>query len=418
MASIIDFCVSHKRPSQKDGFDICIGNPPYISAPTQIASPELNEQRQRIVACKKYKSLNEKWDLYVPFMELGLQLLCHKGVFSMIVPYPLTNQKYGKKLRKMIAEEYHLLEIADLNGTKIFENATVSNCIPFIQSSKPEGELRITQIFEEKTIREVLRKNQEALKQDEKNYVWNLTEEERAGNRFSHMNVLGDFCYISKGMVVNAHENVEKGAFKKEDLISLHFDEVHSRKYLEAKDIDKYKVRRVRYLEWDTERCPDKLSRPTFRELYDCPKLIMNCLGTINVTIDTEEHFLHNHSIYCAILWKDLKGVNNKSISSSIKKFCKHNRKDMETLSGSVDLYYLLGILNSSMADQLLADQRGGDYHIYPEHIRNLPIPVPEKNIQESIGNIAKEILRCRETNEDYSELDVKLNGLVAALYQ
>ena len=90
----------------------------------------------------------------------------------------------------------------------------------------------------------------------------------------------------------------------------------------------------------------------------------------------------------------------------------------METLSKEVDLYYLLGILNSSMADQLLADQRGGDYHIYPEHIRNLPIPVPEKNIQESIGNIAKEILRRRETNADYSELEEQLNGLVAALYQ
>lgn len=406
------------RPSNRGGFDITIGNPPYISAPTQIASPELNEQRQRIVASKKYKSLNEKWDLYVPFMELGMQLLCPNGVFSMIVPYPLTNQKYGKKLRKMIAEEYRLLEIADLNGTKIFENATVSNCIPFIQSSQPEGELRITKIFEDKTIREVLSKSPEALKQDEKNYVWNLTEEERTGNHFANMNVLGDFCYISKGMVVNAHENIEKGAFKKEDLISLHFDDVHSRKYLEAKDIDKYQVRRVRYLEWNTERCPDKLSRPTFRELYDRPKLIMNCLGTINVTIDIKEHFLHNHSIYCAILWKDLKGVNNKSISSSIKKFCKHNRADMETLSGNVDLYYLLGILNSSMANQLLADQRGGDYHIYPEHIRNLPIPVPQREAQNAIGVIAKEILLRREENIDYSELEEQLNGLVAVLYQ
>lgn len=305
------------RPS-KEGFDIVIGNPPYISAPTQIVSPELNEQRKRIVASKKYKSLNEKWDLYVPFMELGLQLLCPKGIFAMIVPYPLTNQKYGKKLRKMLAEEYRLLEIADLNGTKIFENATVSNCIPFIQNSQPNGELRITQIFEDKIIREVLSKSPGALKQDDKNYVWNLTEEERTGNRFANMNVLGDFCYISKGMVVNANENTEKGAFRKEDLISDSLDAIHCRKYIEAKDIDKYQVKRVRYLEWNTERCPDKLSRPTFRELYDRPKLIMNCLGTINVTIDTEEHFLHNHSIYCAVLWKDLKDVINKSISSSV----------------------------------------------------------------------------------------------------
>ena len=116
----------------------------------------------------------------------------------MIVPYPLTNQKYGKKLRKMIAEEYRLLEIADLNGTKIFENATVSNCIPFIQNSQPLGELRITQIFEDRIIREVLRKTPEELKQDEKKYVWNLTEEERTGNRFANMNVLGDTVILAQ----------------------------------------------------------------------------------------------------------------------------------------------------------------------------------------------------------------------------
>lgn len=418
MVSIIKFPVLVKRPSNGGGFDIVIGNPPYINAPTQIASPELNEQRQHIVASKKYKSLNEKWDLYIPFMELGMQLLCLNGIFSMIVPYPLTNQKYGKKLRKMIAEEYRLLEIADLNGTKIFENATVSNCIPFIQNSQPKGELRITQIFEDKSIREVLSKSPEALKQDNKNYVWNLTEEERTGNRFANMNVLGDFCYISVGMVVNANEKDAKGAFKKEDLISDSYDTIHCRKYIEAKDIDKYQVKRVRYLEWDTERCPDKLRRPTFRELYDCPKLLINRLGILKVYLDMDTHFLHSDSMFCAVLWKDLNGIYNKSISSSIKKFCKYNRVEMEALSGEVSLHYLLGILNSSMADQLLADQRGGDYHIYPEHIRNLPIPIPQREVQNAIGEIAKQILHLRETNTSYSELEEQLNGLVAALYQ
>ena len=354
----------------------------------------------------------------MPFMELGLQLLCPKGIFAMIVPYPLTNQKYGKKLRKMLAEEYRLLEIADLNGTKIFENATVSNCIPFIQNSQPEGELRITQIFEDKIIREVLSKSPEELKQDNKNYVWNLTEEERTGNRFANMNVLGDFCYISVGMVVNANEKDAQGAFKKEDLISDSYDAIHCRKYIEAKDIDKFQVKRVRYLEWNTERCPDKLRRPTFRELYDCPKLLINRLGVLKVYLDMDTHFLHSDSMFCAVLWKDLKGVYNKSLSSSIKKFCKHNRAAMESLSEKVDLYYLLGILNSSMADQLLADQRGGDYHIYPEHIRNLPIPISQREVQNSIGIIAKEILHRREKNTDYSELEEQLNGLVEALYQ
>ena len=369
------------------------------------------------MACKKYKSLNEKWDLYVPFMELGLQLLSPNGVFSMIVPYPLTNQKYGKKLRKMIVEEYCLLEIADLSGTKIFENATVSNCIPFIQNSPPKGELRITQLFGDKTFRNVLRKSPETLKQDENKYVWNLTEERRNGNRFANMNVLGDFCYISVGMVVNADEKKAKGVFKKEDLICDIYDDIHCRKYIEAKDIDMYQVKRIRYLEWNTERCPDKLRRPTFRELYDRPKLIMNCLGTINVTIDVEEHFLHNHSIYCAILWKDLKGVNNKSISSSIKKFCKHTRAEMEALSGEVDLLYLLGVLNSSMAGQLLADQRGGDYHIYPEHIRNLPIPIATSKQQEEIAQLVRVIMEKIHGGQDSEAEQQKVNQMVSALY-
>ena len=90
----------------------------------------------------------------------------------------------------------------------------------------------------------------------------------------------------------------------------------------------------------------------------------------------------------------------------------------MEALSEEVSLYYLLGILNSSMADQLLTDQRGGDYHIYPEHIRNLPIPVPQRKVQNAIGEITKQILHLRKTNTDYFELEEQLDGLVAALYQ
>ena len=165
------------------------------------------------------------------------------------------------------------------------------------------------------------------------------------------------------------------------------------------------------------KRCPDKLRHPTFRELYDRPKLIMNCLGTINVTIDVEEHFLHNHSIYCAILWKDLKGINNKSISSSIKKFCKHTRTEMEALSSEVDLLFLLGVLNSSMVGKLLADQRGGDYHIYPEHIRNLPIPIATSKQQEEIAQLVRIIMEKIHGGQDCETEQQKVNQIVSTLY-
>ena len=73
-------------------------------------------------------------------------------ILGWIIPYPFTNQTYGKLLREKIINEYNLLEVADLNGTKIFDHATVSNCIPVIEKGKPSGKCVITHINDQKQI--------------------------------------------------------------------------------------------------------------------------------------------------------------------------------------------------------------------------------------------------------------------------
>ena len=198
------------RPS-KQGFDIVIGNPPYISAPTQVANPKLANQRKRIIDSKQYKSLYQKWDLYIPFMELGISHMCADGgVMTMIVPYPLSNQMYAEKLRKMFTHEYNLYKVVDLSGTKIFDNATVSNCIPFVCKAKQQEYIAIAHINEQKQITTDFKQPLVKLRQDEKSEVWNLTQEQRQTNRHPNMRILGDFCYISVGMVLNADEKQQK----------------------------------------------------------------------------------------------------------------------------------------------------------------------------------------------------------------
>lgn len=401
------------------GFDIVIGNPPYISAPSQEKSSHLKEQRTALKDGKNYKSLHQKWDLYIPFIEFGLQSLRNNGFISMIVPYPVSNQTYALKIREMMANEYNIAEVTDLNGTKVFENATVSNCILFVEKAKPQNNIAISHIDKHKVITCSYYKTVDDLVQDKETGVWNLTQEKRETSRHSAMPVLGDYCYISVGMVVNADEKTEKGAFAKEDLISNTQDEIHSRKYIEAKDIEKFRIKKVRYLEWDTDRCPDKLRRPTFRELYEPAKLVMNCLGRINAALDGKDKFLHNHSIYCAVRWRDLKGVNNKSISASVKRYSNLDRDKMEALSEGVSLKYLLGIINSKYADILLTDQRGGDYHIYPEHIRNIPIPAADIQQQQSIVNLVDQILAAKAANPaaDTSVLESEIDRMVYNIY-
>ena len=404
----------------KYGFDIVIGNPPYISAPMQVANPKLSEQREKLMKSKRYKSLFQKWDLYIPFIELGIQLNKRNGICTMIVPFPLTNQFYAKVLRKMLVEENDMFELVDLNGTKVFENATVSNCIPFIRKASWTEKTWISNIDEKRRIHRIVEKPITELVQDTKTYVWNVTEEKRETNRHANMHVLGDFCYISKGMVLNSDENSEEKKFVKADLISEIQDEIHCRKFLEGKDCAKYVANKFRYLEYNTERVPDKCSRPTFRELYTTPKLMFNRLGELQVFFDEEGDFTTSDAMFVCVLWKDLHGVENKSITLSIKKFSTMTRVDMEKLSETVDLRYLLGIMNSKYAAVLLTNLRGGDYHIYPEHIRNIPIPEAMPEQQWPIIILVDYILFLKTKNQlplAVSFFETVINSLVYDIY-
>ena len=178
------------------------------------------------------------------------------------------------------------------------------------------------------------------------------------------------------------------------------------------------RINRIRYIEYGTERSPAKLTRLTFNELYEPKKLMFNVLGELTGTIDTEK-LVHNHSLIACVLWKNLYGVENKSIASSIKKFSTMSREDMEELSKTVELRYLLGVMNSKYASVLLTNLRGGDYHIYPEHIRNIPIPSATLEQQEPIIALVDKILAEKKANcmADTSELEQEINKLVYSLY-
>ena len=292
------------------------------------------------------------------------------------------------------------------------------------------GGVVISHIDEEKNIEIVFEKPITELVIDGKTGIWNLEKENKDASRHKDLYVLGDFCFISIGMVLNADEKTAKGKFKKGDLINNIMDEIHPRKYIEAKDISRYSINRIRYLEYGSKRCPAMIRRATFYEWYEVPKIFVNILGKLLVTLDTENKFIHNHSLIGLALWKDLKGVENKSISGSIKKYSHHTREEMEALSEKVNLYYLLAILNSKYASYLLSIQRGGGFTIYPEHIRNLPIPIAPPADMEALSDYAKQELTLHQklkeahTPQDKSliesaikVLDVQIDELVYKIY-
>lgn len=114
----------------RDGFDITIGNPPYVRADEQ--SEWNRHQREQIIASSQYETLWEKWDLYIPFIERGYKLLRPGGVSTMIVSDAFCHSKYAQKPQNWFLKHARILRLDFCGDVKIFD-AAVHNVIYFFQ---------------------------------------------------------------------------------------------------------------------------------------------------------------------------------------------------------------------------------------------------------------------------------------------
>ncbi len=111
------------------GFDVVIGNPPYIRIQTmkEWASIDLDYYKQ------KYKSTSKgNYDIYVIFVERGLQLLNENGCIGFILPHKFFNSKYGEPLREIISQGKHLNKVIHFGDQQIFAGATTYTCLLFL----------------------------------------------------------------------------------------------------------------------------------------------------------------------------------------------------------------------------------------------------------------------------------------------
>ena len=100
-------------------FDVVVGNPPYVRQ-ERIAAPLLAEYRRR------YRTIYDRADLYVPFFERGLQLLRDGGRLGFICANRWLKNKYGGPLRALIARDFHLSHYIDMEGTDAFQSEVIA----------------------------------------------------------------------------------------------------------------------------------------------------------------------------------------------------------------------------------------------------------------------------------------------------
>lgn len=115
------------------GFDIVIGNPPYL----RIQGIRESNPVFADYLSKHFKSATGSFDLYVTFVEKGLSLVNHSGFVNYIMPTKWTNSAFGKGLRKLVSEKEAAHKIINFGAYQVFNASTYTG----LQWFKPHSKL-------------------------------------------------------------------------------------------------------------------------------------------------------------------------------------------------------------------------------------------------------------------------------------
>lgn len=114
------------------GFDLIIGNPPYLRIQgIRDVNPLYADE-----LVNRYKSATGSFDLYAMFVERGLQLINSHGVVNFIMPVKWTNAAFGKGLRGLVAEQKAANKIINFGAYQVFNASTYTALQWFVPNSE------------------------------------------------------------------------------------------------------------------------------------------------------------------------------------------------------------------------------------------------------------------------------------------
>lgn len=111
----------------KDGFDVVIGNPPYIRRTA------INENLKKKYE-KVFESTTKQYDMYLLFIEKGVKSIKIGGYLAFINPIRFFNSDYGLGCRKFLINNHKIKSILDISQLPVFINAMTYPCVLIVQN--------------------------------------------------------------------------------------------------------------------------------------------------------------------------------------------------------------------------------------------------------------------------------------------
>jgi len=126
-------CGDYLLADLPDNFDVVVGNPPYVRQ--ELIPPVLMAEYRR-----RYTTVYDRADLYIPFIERSLQALKTGGVLGFICADRWMKNRYGGPLRAMVAKDFHLRVFVDMANTPAFHAKVIAYpAITVIGREKPSA---------------------------------------------------------------------------------------------------------------------------------------------------------------------------------------------------------------------------------------------------------------------------------------
>jgi methylase of polypeptide subunit release factors len=394
------------------GFDFLIGNPPYVRADED--APAYLAYRRQLDRQPWFTTRHLKWDLYVPFVEQFHRLLSdeREARCCLVTIASIANAPYASLLRELLSRQATLHDVLFAKDLKLFADAAWQDNVIFCFSrGESEEAHRVRRWNAARRDDGVLALQaldepvQRALSPDE---VFNVRP--RAELDLADVVPLEEICYITKGMVLHSSERLKDGdivlvppsynparfgedlvedlgvqgkrirhkSFKREDLITNARDDLHRRAHLGPRELLRGGIGRIEWIEYgENARCPSRVDRPTFPELYDRSKIIFGTFSGIAVDDGSVfDYQIVSHSLTIAILWHRLEDVENRSLAGARQELEDRGKPNSDR-SHSFSEWYLCALaLSEPIQEWLRSNRRSMKEHVYPNDVKAIPVKI------------------------------------------
>jgi hypothetical protein len=419
------------------GFDVAIGNPPYVQIQSFSGMPQQKDWERQ-----EYETYAKTGDVYCLFYERGYRLLKDGGTLVFITSNKWMRANYGKAMRKFFMANGVILQLIDFGDSPIFKNATTyTNILVWhkVNREVKTGAWDLSQAYAgDASLDDLLARQGEGEPLFiEESFVIVKSEQAAIKKRIEEIGVpLKDWdIAINYGIKTGLNEAFIIDGKKKDELIAEDPKSAEILKpLLRGRDIKRYKAEfadlwLINTHNGYTDKCGNQIPRIDVKKDYPAVwehlrKIDKKTMGQGEKRCDQGNHWTNLRD--CAYMGEFEKDKIVWPETSLDNQFCLVGKDfflDKTSFLLASDNKYLLGILNSRVTrfflDILVSKMRGGYFAMSKIYIEQIPIPHIAAETQLPFEILVDMILFAREhaLNSDASTLEWVIDVMAFGLY-